>query len=227
MTGRSHGRKNPTRVPGDDPRLTPEDREAGVSDRMQGYPSPVPGGKIHITNAPAMRRTPEPPDSPPEVKPINAHGVLPGSATTRERAELERGPNSTHDRVEPAKHKRHQDEAEHRPVPVPVYIVEYGSQDKVLRTASPRHVTCPASGTQPIVIAGKDPTRVRVGLLNESTSSDIRFGVGPSDATQNGALLPWPGNSYLWLNTQDEVWVVSADSGTPVISVISEHEQIW
>lgn len=225
---RAFGKKNAPRVPGDDPRTTMEDREAGVSPRVQGFPSPVPGGKTHLVNAPSVRRTPVPPESPPEIKPLDAHGVLPGTHTSRERAELERGPNTTHDRTPPTSHRRHQAETEaHRPVPVPVYIVESGVKERSIRTAAPRHVTLNASTGDPVQIAGRDESRVRLLILNESTSSDIRFGIGPADSVNDGALLPWPSNSYLTLHTQDTVWAISADSGTPKISIISEHEQRW
>jgi hypothetical protein len=77
-------------------------------------------------------------------------------------------------------------------------------------------------------LCGRDPNRVDIRLLNESTSSDIRFATRPADlATGGGALLPWPSNSYLHLATQDELYAISADTGSPKISVIQTFEQPW
>lgn len=231
--GRAEGRHGaprqgtppPQDVPGDDPRISAEDRQIGASSRMQGYPSPIPGGKVHITNAPSVRTTPPIPDARPEYHDANAHGVDPGSATTRDRAEVMRGPNTVHkDAPKPPKSGHVPD----RPVPVPVYIVEEGSTEETFRTNAPRHITLNASTGEPLQLVGRDRNRSRVLLLNESASSDIRFAQAPSDLTGGGgALLPWPSNSYLTLYTQDTLYAISADSGTPKISVISEHDQQW
>lgn len=207
--------------------IDPNSREGhglGMSDRMTGEPSPIPGGKNHITNAPAIPQRVPVPESKPEIKDLNAHGVQPGTHTARERAEFERGPNSVVDRtrVEPAP------AVARRPEPVPVFIVENESPTRVVRTAAPRVVTVPASTGDPLRICGVDSTRVSLRILNESTSSNIRFAQRLSDLNGGGgALLPWPANTYLSLATQDEVWVISADSGTPRLSIISEHEQKW
>lgn len=227
--GRHHGPRRgtppPQDVPGDDPRISAEDRQIGASSRMQGYPSPIPGGKTHITNAESMRTTPPIPDARPEYHDGNAHGVDPGSATTRERAEVMRGPNTVH-RDRPRMPER--DAHEHRPAPVPVYIVEQGATEETYRTNAPRHVQLNAAGGEPTQLVGRDRNRVRVLLLNESTSSDIRFGASPAELTGGGgALLPWPSNSYLTLHTQDMLYAISADTGTPKISIISEHDQQW
>jgi hypothetical protein len=201
-----------------------EGREMGMSDRMQGYPSPIPGGKVHLVNAETMREKIPVPDSEPEITDLNAHGVQPGTSTSRERAEIERGPNTIHERTPP----RRPSVASKRPEPVPVYIVEDASPGSVLRANAPRHFTLPAAGGEPQRLVGKDRNRVRVLLLNESTSSDIRFAATLTDLTGGGgALLPWPNNSYLTLETQDELYAISADSGTPAISIISEFELPW
>lgn len=227
--GRNHAPRRdtppPQEVPGDDPRISAEDRQIGASSRMQGYPSPIPGGKVHLTNAESMRATPPIADARPEYHDANAHGVDPGSATTRDRAEVMRGPNTVHrDRPRMPQHTA----AEHRPEPVPVYLVEQGSNEESIRTNAPRHIILNASGGEPRQLCGQDHNRVRLLLLNESTSSDIRFGADPAElSVGGGALLPWPSNSYLTLHTQDMLYAISADSGTPKISVISEHEERW
>lgn len=200
-----------------------EGREIGMSDRMQGDPSPIPGGKQHIVNASATRQRTPVPDSRPEITDLNAHGVDPGTHTSRERAETMRGPNSVH-RTPPPTFAP----PEKRPEPVPVYLVEEGSAPRVLRTSAPHSITLQASTGEGVRLCGQDQNRTVVRLLNESTSSDIRYAQGPRDLNNGGgALLPWPNNSYLNLVTQDELWAISADSGTPRISIVQEFESPW
>lgn len=219
-TGRARGKHTP-RPATIDPD-SPEGRGLGMSERMQGGPSPIPGGKVHITNANAMRHPVPTPDSREEISDQNAHGVPPASHTARERAEMMRGSNSIKPQVPKYSH------LPNRPEPVPVYLVEAGSGPEALRTSAPHHFTLNASTGETVRLCGKDPNRSRVLLLNESTSSDIRFGDSPGDLVGGGgALLPWPMNSYLTMYTQDELWAISADSGTPTISVIQEFEQPW
>ena len=221
MSGRARGKHN-TRLP----EILPdsgEGREIGMSERTQGIPSPIPGGRSHIINPETMREKIPVPDSPPEIKDINAHGVEPDTHTSRERADMERGPNSFHGpRVEVV------EDTGHKTLPVPVYIVEQAGGPAVFRSASPRHFSVQASTGEAVRLCGRDPKRVRVGLLNESTTSDIRFAQNPADLVNGGgALLPWPSNSYVWLETQDELYAISKDSGTPTISVIQEFDQPW
>lgn len=198
----------------------PEARNVGASPRTQGVPSPIPGGRPHLLNPATVRQAVPVPDAQPEIRGVNAHGVLPGSHTTRERAEFMRGPNDL---------KPIQPHYKHPPVPepvVPVRIVEQAVTN--LRTATAHKLTCQASTGQPIRLCGIDRNRVEIRLLNESQSSDIRIGYQPGDLVGgNGALLPWPLNSYLVLPTQDELWAISADSGTPSISVIQVYERAF
>lgn len=213
----------PAEVPEVDPN-SPEGQGLGMSERMQGYPSPIPGGAVHVVNSATVRHPVPTPDSPPEVKPINAHGVPPGTSTSRDRADMQRGPNTHHHSRPPQPEPPPQP----RPEPVPVFVVEGGEQSKAYRSAAPRHLTLQASTGDAVRLCGRNPLRTRIGILNESTSSDIRFAHRISDLTGGGgALLPWPGNSYLWLHTQDELYAISKDSGTPVISIIEEYEQPW
>lgn len=218
--GRAHGKHTPRKpqVEEIDPE-SPLGRQLGMSPRTQGVPSVIPGGRLHISNAPSVRQEVPIPDARPEYHDMLAHGVPPGTATTRERAEVERGPNSVHEAA-PHSEKRVQ-----KPHPIPVYVVQDG-QDNVLRSASPRHFTLQASTGDPVRICGRDHTRTAVLILNESTSSDIRFAMRQSDlGGGGGALLPWPSNSYLRIDTQDELYAISKDSGTPAISVIQVFER--
>ena len=217
-TGRARGKHTPRGLGAPN---TPEGDGIGASDRMQAAPSPIPGGAVHLENAATVRQRTPVPDSPPEIKDLNAHGVMPAEHTARERAEFMRGPNG----VKPIKPAFDAPAVE--PVPVPVRIVQERSP-RVLRTSSHRRITLPASTGEPARLAGQDFNRVQIILLNESTSSDIRFAQNVRDLNAGGGtLLPWPGNSYLKLETQDELYAISADSGTPAISVIQEFEQPW
>ena len=199
---------------------SPEGRQLGMSPRTQGVPSPIPGGRPHIGNAPTVRQRPAIPDAKGETRDLNAHGVPPGTATTRERAELERGPNTVHQNAQPPNTP-----VTDRPAPIPVYLVQ-DSKPEVVRSAAPHHFVLQASTGEPVRLCGRDLTRSSVLLLNESTSSDIRFAQRPADlGNGGGALLPWPSNSYLRLETQDELYAISKDSGTPTISVIQVFER--
>jgi len=215
---RASGRHNHPRTNTDPEAATGEQAQIGASRRTQGVPSPIPGGRPHLSNAPAVRQQVPTPITRPEVYGVNAHGVEPGSHTNRERAAAERGapePMVSLDYAQPGD-----------PVaPVPVYLVETGGGGQVLRSSSARSLLLSAAGGEAVLLCGVDPRRVEVLVLNESTSSDIRFGSTKAD-TETGtvALLPWPGNSYLKLKTQDELWAISADSGTPKISVIQVFE---
>lgn len=218
--GREAGRHKAPRAAttnGVDPN-SPEGQGLGMSDRMQGTPSPIPGGQVHITNRQIMRQAIPVPDAPPEVKPLNAHGVMPGTGTTRERAEAERGPNSSHSLKPPEGRAP----GTPTPTPVPVYIVADQDTTDTWTSASPRHITVPATGSEPTRVCGRSSKRVEIMLLNESSSSNIRIGQRPADVENpaGGALLPWPTNSYLKLKTQDELWAISVDLGTPILSII-------
>ena len=195
-------------------------RESGdLASREFGVPqADLPGGKGHTVNAPT-------PHTRPAVKPERPadyhkyHGV-PSDNEQYEAPEADVG------RVPKA-----------APVPkvseaVPVYIVE-STAARVLRTASPRHVICPAStAAEPVRVCGQDSRRVQIGLLNEDTATDIRIGAargdlgpGPGGAL-GGALIPWPANSYTWLETQDELYAIGAlGSGTPKLSIIEVFEE--
>lgn len=200
---------------------SPEGHQLGLSDRMQGATSPIPGGRQHISNAPTVRQ--DVPITAPrdEIRYDIAHGVTPGSATTRERAEMERGPNTAHSHDNPP----HLEGGKERPTPVPVYIVADEDSD-VLRTAAPHNFTIPGTGNDPVRICGRDLTRTEVMILNESTAQNIRIAQTLADLTNGGgALIPWPTNSYITIKTQDELYGLSTSSTAATISVIQVFER--
>lgn len=201
---------------------TPEGRNLGLSDRVQGHPSPIPGGRPHLSNAPAVRhRVPTPP-SDPEIGMGNAHGVQPGSHTNAERADAERGPNTVHRTMpRPQHHPQHE-----RPAPIPVFVVQDAHND-VLRSAAPRNFNVPGTATaDPVRICGRDSGRSEVMILNESTAQNIRIAQRPADLNAGGgALIPYPSNSYVKIKTQDELWAWSTSGTAATISVIQVFER--
>lgn len=216
MTGRAYGKhtqRKAVTTPG-------EENEIGYSKLTAGDVSPIPGGEKHVINAPVMHQEPAVPDSKEEYGGLEAHGVLPSQATYHERAESKQGVNN-HAPIRVAKPEPKPE----TPPAVPVYMVEPEGPARPLRSASPLNLTLNASTGDAQRLCGKDKSRVEVMLLNESSSSNIRIAVRPSDLLSGGgALLPWPSNSYVTIKTQDELYAVSADSGTPTISVIQVFE---
>lgn len=205
---------------------SPEGRGTGASKRTQGVPSPIPGGRPHIGNHPAVRREPPIPAPQREYRGIMQHGVVAGSYTTTERADMERGgPNDVKPHGPHHGHDGHQ-----RPIPVPVYIVQPFGGPEVFLTAGAISRTVPANTGEPIRLCGRDPRRSRLLLLNEDASHNVRFAQRQADLVSGpggggGALLPKAMTSYLVLSCQDELWAISADTGTPAVSIIQEFEQ--
>lgn len=202
---------------------TPEGRELGLSDRVQGHPSPIPGGRPHLSNAPAIRHTVPTPPSDPEVGMGNAHGVQPGSHTNAERADAERGPNTVHATM-PRPKPHHLVE---RPQPIPVFVVQ-DAHNSVIRSAAPHAFTAPGNASDPTRICGRDGTRTEVMILNESTAQDVRIAQTPRDLTNGGGALlshQTVPTSYLTIKTQDELWALSTSGTAATISVIQVFER--
>ena len=199
---------------------TPEGRQLGLSARVQGHPSPIPGGQKHVSNAPSVRHTVPVPPSDREIGMGNAHGVVPGSHTNAERADAMRGPNSVHaPRPHPPAQPRE------RPAPIPVFVVEDARRD-VIRSAAPYKITVPGNTAEPVHLCGQDASRSLVMLLNESTAQDVRIAQRPSDLTGGGgALLAWPTNSYLKIETQDHLYALSTSGTAATVSVIQVFER--
>lgn len=217
-TGRARGKRGPRQPIMPD---TPEGDGIGASARMQSDPSPIPGGKVHLENPVTARQRTPVPDSPPEIKDLNAHGVEPGTHTARERAEFMRGPND----VRPIRPRYDAPAAE--PVPVPVRIVE-ARHPTVVRTSSHRHITAPVNTGDPVRLAGLDRDRVEVQLLNEDSSNGIRIASSIHDLVNGGGtLLPPAATGYLTIKTQDELYAVSNTGTAATLSMIHVFEQSW
>jgi hypothetical protein len=189
-----------------------------------GEPRDIPGGLNHLANPPVkQQKVPVPAAEYPFSNAILAHGVEPEGHMHVRDPRLTGGQRGAAMPAKPAPEQ----------TPVPVYIVE-GRTAPVIRTASPRHITVPAStAAEPARVCGHNPNRVAIRLLNEDTATDIRVAVAPGDLTldaQNsvitgGALIPWPLNSYTQIETQDELYAIGrTGSGTPLLSIIEVFE---
>lgn len=226
-TGRARG-KNRTRditvEPGSE-----EGRDIGLSDRMLGTPSPIPGGDNHLTNHPTMRRKVAAPVPPPEFRGMMAHGVPAEKHSAHERADAMRGPNTTHD-PEPEYAKLPKKSLEQ--APVPVRVVRDANDVRALTTTSHRNISAPAwsSGaplSDPVRLVGRNSLRKHVLLMNEDPMNGARFASTLSVIAiqHKGSFLPNAMTSYLKVETQDELFCVS-DSGTaPTLSVIEVFDQ--
>lgn len=209
---------------------TPEGDYIGLSDRMtpgpeKGQDSPIQSGPLggpHITNAQVMRQHVPIPVPRPEYRGIMEHGVPGSKHTTRERAEMERGPHMPASIV-----PKHREYAE-VPAPIAVTIVERAQGSRPLRTVAGDHFTVPATGTAAIRIAGRDKTRTTIKLLVETlagaagaapTGVRVDHEVGNLD-TGGGFLVRAGGTSYLDLPCNDELFAVSADGSACTLSVI-------
>lgn len=162
---RGIGSKGNGREPAFDPD-SPEGRDIGASKLTQGVPSPIPGGRTHIANAATVRQRTPVPDAKPEYRGTLAHGVPPGSYTTRERADAMRGNPNHHEPLRP----HYTDPNPDLPLPVPVYVVEPGQGSRPLFTLASDVFTVPVTGSAPIRIAARDATRSHILLMVETAA---------------------------------------------------------
>lgn len=198
---------------------TPEAAQFGISDRVQGHPSPIPGGLKHLSNAPAVRHTVPIPPSEPEIYMGNAHGVAPGSHTNLDRSELQAGPNTVHP-PRPSPTTRVE-----KPLPIPVFVVQDHNRNSI-RSAAPYHITVPANTADPVRLCGRDAGRVVVMLLNESDGQNVRIAQTMRDAgVGGGALLLSAATSYTKIETQDELYALSTAGTAATVSIIQVFDK--
>lgn len=191
-----------------------ERHEEGIGDERD-----IPGGLNHLGNPPVKTQAvPVPASKWPYRRADLAHGVPP-EGHMHERDPRLTGGQRGQAKVTPAGAAKQS--------PVPVFIVENEGGPGVIRSASPRSITVPAStAAEPARVCGRAPGRIKISLLNEDTATDIRFATNlVTLAAGSGALLPWPNNSYLTLETQGELYAIGATgSGTPRLSIIEVFE---
>lgn len=102
---------------------------------------------------------------------------------------------------------------------VPVYIVEGGGKDKVIRTlVTEGPVTIPNATVDPFRLADRDPRRVKFWICNETTASagtapGIRIGDWETCTDLRGLLIP--AATIKDFNSQDALYCTN-QSGSPV-----------
>ena len=181
--------------------------------REYGVPqAAIPGGVNHLINKQAH---PERPPGRPQQQPVvNAHGVPP--------ADLQyEFPQKADELVHQPKPER-EPEHEHD-YAVPVWLRPKPGREDMYRDCEPSNVNVPAIGglPGPARVCNINRDRVKIGLLNEDGTTDIRIGqlqelltasaqgTGPAG---NGALI-WHGtNSYTWIETQGELYAVTTSA---------------
>ena len=220
---RAAGRKNSPRAPQVSPD-TPEGREIGESVLQDPAGSPIPGLTGNIVNYETVRQRPatvQPNESFDEYRGMMAHGVPNDSETTNQRALHEQGPLLTDRYTEPELYQERL-----RPSPIPVYMTEPEGGSEVFLSASPRHITVPNNSSDPVRLAGRNPRRNRIGLLNEGPIN-IRFAQRPSDLVSGGGgLIGTAVTTYQWFETQDELYGSTTDAATAsTMSIVEEFER--
>lgn len=227
-------RKTPHRDPGDwvaalvadvlpgaqlDGQTAGDRREEGIGD-----PREIPGGKNHQANPPVVHEPAPYKDPGWEYRRSDlAHGVPPDEA-----GYYERDPRLSN-RQEGGAGPLHKDVD--LPSPVPVYIVERTAGKRPEAFADARRMTCPAAGSEPIMVASASTSRTLVQLLNEDSTHQVRFGQldDLTYDTQNGVItggarLPAGASGYTVFRSQDAIYAVSETSSTVAISVILESQ---
>ena len=181
--------------------------------------SPIPGGQNHIVNYETKARPVPSPAPPPAYDGMMAHGVPAEPRSDAGQIAAERGAGRKAPRPVT-------EEVPRRPAAVPVYLVEGEGGPKVLRTANPTQVTIPNTASDPKLIAGINPGRSRLLLLNEDATTSVRFAKTQAELTSGGGALLVKGQaSYVVLETQDELYALTVSATlTVVVSVIEEYE---
>lgn len=108
---------------------------------------------------------------------------------------------------------------------VPVYMVEGPGKGKVRRSTGCDSILVGPSGTEPDRLCNRDDRRTQIHLLNEDAATNVRVGSRSELAEGRGAMLPAVTNSYLKLETQEELWALTVSTTASArVSVIIETE---
>jgi hypothetical protein len=199
-----------------------EGNAIGESELTDPSGSPIPGGLRHVVNYETVQQYVPSPVQAPAYDGMMAHGVPAEPRSENMQRAAERGTSRSNVQVLPAK------PAPPLYDPISVYVVEEPGKGKVLRSAHPNKVTVPNNASDALLLCSRNPGRVRIALLNEDGTTDIRFAHSPAELSNGaGALLVHGQTSYLWLETQERLYAVTTSSTLSVsLSVIEEYEQM-
>lgn len=188
-------------------------RESGdLESREFGVPqADVPGGKTHVVN--------------PETHAERPPGVFerPADYHKYHGVESDDGPYELPDpSIGPS---QHQVSPAHLHDAVPVYIVETADKGTTRRGMTADSILVTTLGSDPTRLLNRDERRTRALLLNEDASTNVRIGTRSELAENRGAMLPAVTNTYMRLETQDELWAATVSATlTARVSVIIETE---
>lgn len=208
---RAHGKHT-----GRAPVLTPaEDAEYGIEPERD-----IPGGETHLVNRQVIRQDVPVPDPLASHRGMMAHGVPPHEFEDRRHPGRQQAPRVPQYAEQP------------RPRPaVRVVVVDDDAGPRPLRTTVTKHFQAPAIGAEPVLVCGQDVRRHAVYLLNEGVTSGTGVRIGTlndlaldtaNSVLVGGAILPNAMTSYLKLEGQSPLYLVSMDSKQPYVSVIVE-----
>lgn len=199
---------------------TPEGNAIGESELTDPSGSPIPGGLRHIVNYETVQQHVPSPEPPPAFDGMMAHGTPAEPRSEAMQRAAERGSDKRDYRPEAAR-------VLPPPMAVPVYITEEPGRARVFRSAHPSHITVPNNASDAQLVCGRNPSRVRIALLNEDGSTNIRLANSSAELVNGaGAFLMKGQTSYVWLETQDRLYAVTdSATNTAVLSIIEEYEQ--
>lgn len=194
----------------------------GVASDVPDYPEPLPGSDHHIAHE-AHEVSPPPLLDVGPAKPaysgMMAHGVEPTvhyggrpAPTPEQRTEHEAS----------RKRQAAPQAAPARQSPVPVYLVDVGSGSEPLKRMATKNLTVKGLGNRPERIAGRDPHRSVLRLLNEDPTNGVRILAEATD--EIGALLPAAMTSYQEFGSQDDIYAIGNTASSVVLSVIIEYD---
>lgn len=199
-------------------------------------PADIPGGKTHLVN-PQTRQQRSRQAARDRRRPVDyhrQHDVPEQDADTdydvpRTKVHADLGPEAVAAREAVISEPKYPDA-------VPVYQVAGPNDQRKIRKLAAYNVNVEPVGTYlPSRLCSVDPDRIEIRLLNEDSSTDIRFSsdleeLSAQDAQGTGAAgagaLLWHGtNSYTDIKTQDEIFAVTTGASSARCSVIIITEE--
>ncbi|HEY1706422.1 MAG TPA: hypothetical protein VGG75_42660 [Trebonia sp.] len=180
----------------------------------------IPGGETHLINKQVLRQQVPTAEPLAAARGMMAHGVPPHEFTDRKHPGRQEAPRVP----------QYAELPKNRPA-IPVVIVDQGAGAAPLRVTVTKHFQAPPIGAEPVLVCGEDVRRHAIYLLNEGASdaAGIRFGAlsdlaldVENEVLVGGGMLPNAMTSYQKFEGQSALYVVSMDSHTPYVSVVTE-----